>query len=131
MTSTSSNNISSQAFANVAPLFDFSRFNEINGSVLAEAGKLNARISATLQNIGKEWGKFVVTRLSEDNHLVQTLQTCKSPSEAQQAYAEFWATAFKQYGEEAQQLMRITQGAMDETAGVVRQNLTEIERESG
>ena len=85
MTSTSSNNISSQAFANVAPLFDFSRFNEMNSNMLAETGKLNARFNTTLQNIGKEWGEFVGTRLSEDNHLFQTLQTCKSLSEAQQA----------------------------------------------
>jgi hypothetical protein len=119
MTSTSSNNISSQASANAVPLFDFSRFNEMNGNMLAEAGKLNARINTTLQNIGKEWGEFVGTRLSEDNHLFQTLQTCKSLSEAQQAYAQFWQTAFEQYGEEAQQLMWITQGPRDETAGVV------------
>lgn len=129
MTSASSNDISLQASANVVPLFDFSRFNEMNSNMLAETGKLNARFNTTLQNIGKEWGEFVGTRLSEDNHLFQTLQTCKSLSEAQQAYAQFWQTAFKQYGEEAQCFMRIAQGAMEDTAGTVRQSLTEIKQD--
>jgi hypothetical protein len=101
----------------------------MNSSMLAETGKLNARFNTTLQNIEKEWGEFVGTRLSEDNHLFRTLQTCKSLSEAQQVYAQFWQTAVKQYGEETQCLMRIAQGAMEDTAGTVRQNLTEIERD--
>lgn len=105
--------------ADVIPLFDFSRFNEMNGNMLSEAVRLNARLSTTMQDIGKEWATFVGTRLGEDHHLFQTLHTCKSVPEMQHACTRFWLDAFAQYGEEAQRLMRISQGAVEDTVRAV------------
>ena len=95
--------------ADAIPLFDFSRFNEMNGNMLSEAVRLNGRWNTALQDMGKEWAAFVGTRLGEDHHLFETLHTCKSVPEMQQACARFWLDAFAQYGEEAQRLMRISQ----------------------
>ena len=124
MTSTSINDNrinDNRPSADVVSPFDFSRLNEMNGNMLSEATKLNARLSTTMQSIGKEWAEFIGTRLGEDNHLFQTLHTCKSVPEMQQAYTRFWLNAFAQYGEEAQRLMRITQGAVEDTARTVQQ----------
>lgn len=79
-------------------------------------------LSATLQNLGKEWTDFVGTRLHEDNLLLQTLHNCKTLPEMQHAYIQFWQNAFTQYGEEAQRMMRITQGAVDAAARQARQH---------
>lgn len=73
-------------------------------------------LSATLQNLGKEWTEFVGMRLREDNLLLQTLHDCKTLPEMQHAYVQFWQNAFTQYGEEAQRMMRITQGAVKDAA---------------
>lgn len=99
--------------ADVIPMFDFSRFNEMNGNMLSEAVKLNARLNNAVRDIGKEWAAFIGTRLGEDHHLFETLHTCKSVPEMQQACARFWLDAFTQYGEEAQRLMRISQGVVE------------------
>ena len=118
MASTSTNEIGmndNRAPAAVVPLFDFSRFNEMNGNMLSEAMKLNARFGATMQDIGKEWAAFIGTRLGEDHHLFQNLHTCRSVPEMQQVCARFWLDAFAQYGEEAQRLMRISQGMVADT----------------
>lgn len=114
-TSTNDNRMNdSRTPANEGSQFDFSRLNEMNDNMLSEAAKLNARLSATVQNIGKEWAEFIGIRLGENNGLFQTLHTCKSVPEMQHAYARFWLDAFTQYGEQAQRLMRISQGAVEE-----------------
>jgi hypothetical protein len=105
-----------RAPANVGSQFDFSRLNEMNGTMLSEGAKLNARLGETMQTMGKEWAEFIGTRLGENNRLFQTLHACKSVPDMQQAYARFWLDAFTQYGEEAQRLMRISQGAVEKTA---------------
>jgi hypothetical protein len=100
--------------ADVVPLFDFSRFSAMNENMFSEAVRLNARLSTTMQDIGKEWAAFVGTRLGEDHHLFENLHTCRSVPEMQQVCTRFWLDAFAQYGEEAQRLMRISQGLMQE-----------------
>ncbi|KQW21891.1 hypothetical protein ASC80_00290 [Afipia sp. Root123D2] len=110
-----------RAPANVGSQFDFSRLNEMNGTMLSEGAKLNARLSETVQTIGKEWAEFIGTRLGENNRFFQTLHACKSVPDMQQAYARFWLDAFTQYGEEAQRLMRISQSSVEETVRTVQQ----------
>jgi hypothetical protein len=46
----------------------------------------------------------------------RTIHDCRSVQDLQQAYAQFWQTAFTQYGEEAQRLMRLTQGTVKDAA---------------
>ncbi len=111
------------------PFLDFAQLSAMNGNFLAETGKLNARMSVTLQNMGKEWVEFVGARLTEDNHLLHSLRDCKSMSEAEQVYAQFWQTAFKQYGEEAQRLVGIAQSAMEETTNLIQQIPAEVQQE--
>jgi hypothetical protein len=90
-------------FSDSAPFFDF-----------AELMKQNSKLSTTLQALGKEWTEFVRARLHEDSQLVQTLRECRELPSMQRAYVQFWGKALSQYEEEAQRLMRITQGAVED-----------------
>lgn len=110
---------------------DLARVSELNGTVLNETAKFNAQVGTTLQNLGKEWTEFVGARLREDVQLFRTIHDCRSMQDLQQAYAQFWQTAFTQYGEEAQRMMRITQGAVDkatDTARELRETVTPTDK---
>lgn len=131
MTTTSSSDNVSTKPAGTLPFPDLARVSELNGTVFTEAAKFNAHISNTLQNLGKEWSEFVGARLREDVQLVRTIHDCRSLQDLQQAYAQFWQTAFTQYGDEAQRIMRITQGAVDDaahTARELRETMTTADR---
>lgn len=107
--------------AQTIPFPDLARVSELNGTVLSETAKFNAQISTTLQNLGKEWSEFVGARLREDVQLFRTIHDCRSLQDLQQAYAQFWQTTFTQYGEEAQRMLRITQGAADHATHAAQQ----------
>lgn len=98
------------------PFPDLARVSEMNGTVLNETAKFNAHIGTAMQNFGKEWSEFVGKRLREDVQLFRTIHDCRSVQDLQQAYAQFWQTAFTQYGEEAQRLLRMTQGTVEDAA---------------
>lgn len=117
-TSSSSDNVARTA--GTLPFPDLARVSELNGTMFNETAKFNAHLSTTLQNLGKEWSEFVGARLREDVQLVRTIGDCRSLQDLQQAYAQFWQTAFTQYGDEAQRIMRITQGVADDAAHTVR-----------
>jgi hypothetical protein len=102
------------------PFADFAKAGMVNGNVLSETAKLNAQVSTTLQNIGREWSAFVGLRLREDLQLMQSIHDCRSLGDLQQAYARFWQNAFTQYGEETQRMLRIAQGAVEEAAGAAK-----------
>lgn len=121
MTSPSSHENSSYKPAVSLPFFDFARVSEMNEHMLSETAKINAKLSSTMQNIGKEWSEFVGARLHEDQQLLDTLRHCKTLPEVQHAYAKFWQDAFTQYGEEARRMMKISQGVVEETARVVQE----------
>lgn len=113
--------------AGTIPFPDLARVSELNGTVLNETAKFNAQVSTTIQNLGKEWSEFVGARLREDVQLFRTIHDCRSLQDLQQAYAQFWQTAFTQYGEEAQRMLRITQSAADNathTARELRETMT-------
>lgn len=121
MTTPSSNENVFNKPAGTLPFPDLARVSELNGTMFTEAAKFNAHVGSTLQDIGKEWSEFVGTRLREDVQLVRTIQDCRSLQDLQQAYAQFWQTAFTQYSDEAQRIMRITQGAVDDAAHTARE----------
>lgn len=128
MTTTSHDNVFEKQGS---PFPDMARASELNGTMFGEAAKFNAHVSTTLQNLGKEWSDFVGARLREDVQLIRTLHDCHSLQDLQQAYAQFWQTAFTHYGEEAQKMLRITQGAMDEAreaAKDMRETMTSTDR---
>jgi len=95
---------------------DLTRVSEMNGTMLNESAKFNAQIGTTLQTMVKEWTEFVGTRLREDVQLFQQIHNCRSLEDLQQTYAQFWQTAFTQYGDEAKRLLNLTQGAADDAA---------------
>jgi len=99
------------------------RLGEINESFASEAAKLNAKFSTTLQTMGKEWTGFFESRVQEHVHLLEALRDSKSLPEIQQAYARFWQNTFTVYGEQAQRMMRITQGTADDAAQIVRESV--------
>jgi hypothetical protein len=103
------------------PFGDFAKAGAAGGNMLSETAKLNAQMSTTLQNIGREWSAFVGLRLREELQLFQAIHGCRSLGDLQQAYARFWQNAFTQYGEEAQRMLRIAQGAVEETADVAKE----------
>ncbi len=114
MTTTSNSETSFSRAAGTIPFPDLARVSELNGTMFTEATKFNAQVSTALQNLGKEWSEFVGARLREDVQLFRTIHDCHSLQDLQQAYAQFWQTAFTQYGDEAQRMLRITQGAMSD-----------------
>ncbi len=129
-TPSSSENVFNKS-AGTLPFPDLARMSELNGTMFTETAKFNAHVSTTLQNLGKEWSEFVGARLREDVQLVRTIQDCRSLQDLQQAYAQFWQTAFTQYGDEAQRIMRITQGAVDDathTARELRETMTTADK---
>jgi hypothetical protein len=131
MTTTSGSDNDFNKAAGTLPFPDLARVSELNGTVFSEAAKFNAQVSTTLQNIGKEWSEFVGARLREDVQLFRTIHDCRSLQDLQQAYAKFWQDAFTQYGDEAQRMMRITQGAMDNathTARDIRETVAAADR---
>lgn len=103
------------------PFSDFAKTGLANGNMLSETAKLNAQVSTTLQNIGREWSAFVGLRLREELELFQAIHGCRSLGDLQQAYARFWQNAFTQYGEEAQRMLRIAQGAVEDAAGATKE----------
>jgi Phasin protein len=105
------------------PFFDFAGLMEIGRTTMTETVKQNSKLSTTLQALGKEWTEFVGARLHEDSQLLQTLRECKGLPSMQRAYVQFWGKALSQYEEEAQRLMRITQGAMEEAANITQERI--------
>jgi len=99
------------------------RLGEINESFVSEAAKLNARFGTTLQTLGKEWSGFFEARVQEHVQLLEALRDSKTLPEVQQAYARFWQNTFTVYGEQAQRVMRITQGATDDATQIVRESV--------
>lgn len=131
MTTTSKTDNAFNGPSETIPFPDLARVSELNGTVLNETAKFNAQLSNTLQNLGKEWTEFVGARLREDVQLFRTIHDCRSMQDLQQAYAQFWQTAFTQYGEEAQRMLRITQGAVDkatDTARELRETVTATDK---
>lgn len=122
MTATSTSDGTFNTSAETIPFPDLAKVSELNRNILTQSAKFNAQISMTLQNLGKEWSEFVGMRLREDMQLVRTVQECKSLPDLQQAYTQFWQNAFTQYGEEAQKVFRITQGAVEEAAHAAQEN---------
>ncbi len=122
MTPTSSSENVFNKAAESIPSPDLARMNEIRGTMLNETAKFNAQLSTAMQNLGKEWSEFVGTRLREDVQLFRTIHDCRSLQDLQQTYAQFWQTAFTQYGEEAQRMLRLTQGAAEDVARTARES---------
>lgn len=116
MTTTStSDNVFGKA-AEAVPFPDLARVSEINGTMLNETAKFNAQMSTTMQNLGKEWSEFVNMRMREDVQFFRSIHDCRSLQDLQQAYAQFWQTAFTQYGDEAQRMLKLSQGAVEDVA---------------
>ena len=120
MTGTSSSDNAFKKAAETIPFPDLARVSEMNGSMLNETAKFNAKVGTAMQNFGKEWSEFVGLRLREDVQLFRTIHDCHSLQDLQQAYAQFWQTAFTQYGEEAQRILRLTQGAAEDVTHVAQ-----------
>jgi hypothetical protein len=91
----------------------------------------NSKLSTTLQAVGKEWTEFVQARLREDTHLLKTLAECREYTSMHRAYTQFWEKAISQYEEETQRLMRITQGAMEDTTHLAQEVQERIEATNG
>lgn len=115
-----SDNVFNKA-AETIPFPDLARVSEINGTMLNETAKFNAQVGTAMQNIGKEWSEFVGMRLREDVQLFRTIQDCRSLQDLQQAYAQFWQTALAQYGEEAQRMLRLTQGTVEDVTRAAKE----------
>ena len=96
------------------PFPDLARVSEMNGTMLNETAKFNAQIGTAMQNIGREWSEFIGMRLREDVQLFRMIHDCRSLQDLQQAYMQFWQTAFTQYGEEMQRMVRLTQGTVED-----------------
>lgn len=121
MTPTSSSDNVFKKAAEAIPSPDLARVSEINGTMLNETARFNAQLSTAMQNLGKEWSEFVGARLREDVQLFRTIHDCRSLQDLQQTYAQFWQTAFTQYGEEAQRIMRLTQGTVEDVTRTARE----------
>jgi hypothetical protein len=100
-------------------------------SNFSELVQQNSKLSTTLQALGKEWTEFVQARLREDSRLLRTLGQCREFPSVQRAYMQFWEKALSQYEEEAQRLMRITRGVMEDATYTAQESQERIEATNG
>ena len=121
MTTSSNNDNAFSKVAETIPFPDLARVSEMNGTMLNEIAKFNAQVSTNMQSVGKEWSEFVGMRLREDAQLFRSIHDCRSLQDLQQVYAQFWQTAFAQYGEEAQRMMKLTQGTVEDATRNARE----------
>ncbi|EKS37047.1 MAG: hypothetical protein ACJAVZ_002301 [Afipia broomeae] len=121
MTTSSNNDNAFSKVAETIPFPDLARVSEMNGTMLNEIAKFNAQVSTNMQSVGKEWSEFVGMRLREDAQLFRSIHDCRSLQDLQQVYAQFWQTAFTQYGEEAQRMMKLTQGTVEDATRNARE----------
>ncbi len=121
MTTSSNNDNAFNKVAETIPFPDLARVSEMNGTMLNEIAKFNAQVSTNMQTVGKEWSEFVGMRLREDAQLFRSIHDCRSLQDLQQVYAQFWQTAFTQYGEEAQRMMKLTQGTVEDVTRNARE----------
>lgn len=121
MTTSSNNDNAFSKVAETIPFPDLARVSEVNGTMLNEIAKFNAQVSTNMQAVGKEWSEFVGMRLREDAQLFRSIHDCRSLQDLQQVYAQFWQTAFTQYGEEAQRMMKLTQGTVEDATRNARE----------
>ena len=131
MTTPSNNDNAFKKVAETIPFPDLARVSEMNGTMLNEIAKFNAQVSTNMQTVGKEWSEFVGMRLREDAQFFRSIHDCRSLQDIQQVYAQFWQTAFTQYGEEAQRMMKLTQGTVEDvtrTARELRDTVTHTDR---
>ncbi|MEH2513356.1 putative Zn-binding protein involved in type VI secretion [Nitrobacteraceae bacterium AZCC 1564] len=94
----------------------------LTGSTHFNAQGINAQGSMILQNLVQEWFEFAGMRMRQHMHLIETIQGCRSLPDLQQAYSQFWQNAYTQYGEKAQRMLLITQGAMDDASCAAHEN---------
>lgn len=104
-------------FPDFVPFLDPARLSQISRNMLTGT----TQFQATMQTLNKEWADFVGTRLQENTQLLRALGECKTLPDAQSAYAQFWEKAASQYSEEAQRVMRITQGAVEEATRIAQE----------
>lgn len=121
MTTSSNNDNAFSKVAETIPFPDLARVSEMNGTMMNEIAKFNAQVSTNMQTVGKEWSEFVGMRLREDAQLFRSIHDCRSLQDLQQVYAQFWQTAFTQYGEEAQRMMKLTQGTVEDVTRNARE----------
>lgn len=121
MTTSSNNDNAFSKVAETIPFPDLARVSEMNGTMLNEIAKFNAQVSTNMQSVGKEWSEFVGMRLREDAQLFRSIHDCRSLQDLQQVYAQFWQTAFTQYGEEAQRMMKLKQGTVEDATRNARE----------
>lgn len=100
-----------------APFLDFARFSQISRNMLTGTTQFNA----TIQALNTEWVEFLGTRLQENGQLFHALGECKTLPDAQNAYAKYLEKTLSQYTEEAQRIMRMAQGAVEEAARVAQE----------
>ncbi|MBQ8101904.1 MAG: phasin family protein [Afipia sp.] len=121
MTTPSNNDNAFKKVAETIPFPDLARVSEMNGTMLNEIAKFNAQVSTNMQAVGKEWSEFVGMRLREDAQFFRSIHDCRSLQDLQQVYAQFWQTAFTQYGEEAQRMLKLTQGTVEDVSRTARE----------
>jgi hypothetical protein len=121
MTAPSNNENAFNKVAETIPFPDLARVSEMNGTMLNEIAKFNAQVGTNMQTVGKEWSEFVGMRLREDAQFFRSVHDCRSLQDLQQTYAQFWQTAFTQYGEEAQRMLKLTQGTVEEVTRTARE----------
>ncbi|WP_024574279.1 MULTISPECIES: phasin family protein [unclassified Afipia] len=121
MTTPSNNDNAFNKVAETIPFPDLARVSEMNGTMLNEIAKFNAQVSTNMQAVGKEWSEFVGMRLREDAQFFRSIHDCRSLQDLQQVYAQFWQTAFTQYGEEAQRMLKLTQGTVEDVSRTARE----------
>lgn len=94
----------------------------MNNNAQVESPKLNAQGSLFLQYLVHEWLEFVAKRTRQHMHIIKNIQSCRSVPDLQQAYGEFWQSAFTQYAEAPRRMMLVTQGGVDETSPGAQRN---------
>ena len=79
------------------------------GPMFEAAAQATASLCEGVTEIGKELAEFTARRVREDLTFPARLVKCRSPQDVQQAYVDFWTTAFTQYQNEFGRLAKMNQ----------------------
>ena len=74
--------------------------------LLAVATDVNGKLQESVASAQKEWVDFVHRRIKENLAASQRLLSCKSATDVQEVYSQYFLTAFEHYREQSEKVVQ-------------------------
>jgi hypothetical protein len=95
-------------------------------SLLTVAADVNGKWLESVASAQKEWVDFVHRRIKENVAASQRLLNCKSLTDVQDAYSEYLLTAFEQYREQSEKVVKTGKSMTEGLAQTMESRAGEI-----